>query len=93
MSETKIRNKAVPSDLIIRENQRIAKEGGNIDDLAAAVGMTVGALRPRLAALVKNGVPLSKLTSKQQGKAKVDYSALREVLAEVNAELSDEVDA
>ena len=90
MSETKVeRRPATDSADIVRENQRVAAEGGNIDDLAAALGMTVASLRPRRSTLIKNGVPLSSLSTKPRGKTKVDYEALRVVLNEVNSELGD----
>ena len=88
MSDTqKTRNASVDGITIAQANQRVAAAGGNIDDLAAELGMNVESLRPRLTQLRKGGVQLSKLTAKPRGNRKVDFDAINAAVAEVNDEL------
>lgn len=81
MSDTKTRKPSVDGFTIAKANNEIAAVGGNIDDLAAEVGMEVASLRPRLSTLRSNGVNLAKLTAKPRGTRKVDYDAINAQLA------------
>ena len=81
MSDTKTRKPSVDGFTIAKANNEIAAVGGNIDDLAAKIGMEVASLRPRLSTLRKNGVHLAKLTPKARGTRKVDYAAINAQLA------------
>lgn len=85
MSDTqKTRKASVDALTIVLANNRIAAEGGTIDDLAAELDMNVDSLRPRRtkikAEMLARGVKFEQLKSKPRGNRKVDFDAIADAV-------------